>query len=62
MTELECSRCGETTDLRLTANLDYPAPRSLNNPANQAQCWPCLTYFKGSNYGVLCRELSLIHI
>ena len=56
MTELECSRCGETTDLRLTANLDYPAPRSLNNPANQSQCWPCLTYFKGSNYGVLCRE------
>jgi len=44
MTELECSRCGETTDLRLTANLDYPVPRSLNNPANQAQCWPCLTY------------------
>ena len=56
MTVLECSRCGETTGLRLAANLDYPAPRSLNNPANQAQCWPCLTYFKGSNYGVLCRE------
>jgi len=56
MTELECSSCGEATDLRLTANLDYPAPRSLNNPANQSKCWPCLTYFKGSNYGVLCRE------